>query len=191
MSTTITKTVSRSFLTKTTLALVASFGLIALSSATAGQPQPLLLPPGGNHGPIHRELPRFGFSSYNVNGYGEQITGVRWGGIASRMGLEQGDVILSLNGYRLNYHGAWKDALREAMFHGGWVQLKVRDVRSGRIAIRETYVGGNGPNVPHSHVTNYNGPITTKKSMPHYQQQHQQNGVEQIKKIVDLFDNNP
>ena len=58
-----------------------------------------------------------------------------------------------------------------------------------------------GPIVPHSHVTNYhgNGPVTPKmKTMPYNQPQQNMNNqnmnnVEQIKKIVDLFDkkNNP
>jgi hypothetical protein len=196
MSTTISKTVSRTSIfrntfRKTTLALLASMSLIAVSTASAGQPQVLLLNPGHNHGPICHDLPRFGFTSFNFHGFGEQVTSVRWGGIASRMGLERGDVILSLNGFPLSYQGSWSDALREAVNNGGWVQLTVRDVRTGIIATRQTFVGDGGPIVPHSHVTNYygHGPVTPKmKTMPYHQPQQNMNNVEQIKKIVDLFD---
>ena len=176
---------------KTVLALLATLTLVTISTASAGQPQALLLNPGYNPGPVCHDLPRFGFSSFNINGFGERITSVRWGGIAQQMGLESGDIILSLNGFPLSYQGSWNDALREAVYNGGWVQLTVRDVRTGFVATRETFVGGNGygPVVAHSHVnnySNYNGPIT-KKSVPHNHQQQNLNGPEQIKKIVDLF----
>jgi hypothetical protein len=176
---------------KTVLALLASLSFVFVSSAVASQPQALLLPPG----PICHDLPRFGFSSFNIYGVGERVTSVRWGGIASRMGLESGDVILSLNGFPLSYHGSWNDALRNAVDNGGWVQLTVRDWRTGFIATRETFVGsgGYGPITPYSHVTTYNGPITHKyKTMP-----GNPNGVagtvNQIKNLVDMFDkkNNP
>lgn len=185
---------------KTALALLASLTLITISTisslATASQPQATLLQPGPNC----FELPRFGFSSFSINGFGERVTGVQWGGIAQQMGLESGDIILGLNGFPLTYHGSWNDALREAMNNGGWVQLTVRDVRTGFVATRETFVGGNGfpgnngPIVSHSHLHSYNGPVTSKmKTMPHNVQQQNLSGSEQIKKIVDLFDkkNNP
>ncbi len=175
---------------KTVLALLASLTLVtfstaSISTATASPPQALLLNPNPGHDCY--ELPRFGFSSFSINGFGERVTGVRWGGIAQRMGLESGDVILSLNGYRLTYHGSWTDALREAVYNGGYVQLRVRDVRTGFIATRETYVGGSGPIVPYSN--NYNGPVThKKKTFPHNHPHDNLSGPEQIKKIVELFD---
>lgn len=180
---------------KTVLALLASLTLVtfstaSISTATASPPKALLLNPNPGHDCY--ELPRFGFSSFSINGFGERVTGVRWGGIAQRMGLESGDIILSLNGYPLTYHGSWTDALREAVYNGGYVQLRVRDVRTGFIATRETYVGGSGPIVPYN--TNYNGPVTyKKKTFPHNHPQDNLNGPEQIKKIVELFDkkNNP
>jgi hypothetical protein len=178
---------------KTVLALSASLTLItistaSISTATASSPQALLLNPGSNC----YDLPRFGFSSFSINGFGERVTSVRWGGIAQRMGLESGDIILSLNGYPLTYHGSWNDALREAVYNGGYVQLTVRDVRTGFIATRETYVAGSGPIVHYN--SNYNGPVTyKKKTFPHNHPQDNLNGPEQIKKIVELFDkkNNP
>jgi hypothetical protein len=167
------------------LTLLVGLTLITISSASADSPKALLLNPALVPGQGCYELPKFGFSSFNINGFGERITKVRWGGLAQQMGLESGDVILRLNGYPLSYQGSWNDALREAMSQGGYVQLTVRDVRTGYIATRETYVGGYGPVVPHYHS---NGPITTKKkTMPHNHPQHI-SGPEQIKQIVEMFD---
>ncbi len=180
---------------ETVSALLAILTLVTISTAsisvaTASQPKALLLNPGFDPGPSCYDLPKFGFSSFTINGFGQRVTSVQWGGIARQMGLESGDVILSLNGYPLTYNGSWNDALREAMNNGGWVQLTVRDVRTGFVATRETFVGDSyGPIVAHSHVNNYshyNGPVT-QKSMPHNYQQQNVNGPEQIKKIVDMF----
>jgi hypothetical protein len=149
---------------KMMLALLASLSLVAVSSVTvssavASHPQALLVAPD----PYCHDLPRFGFSSFNIYGVGERVTSVRWGGIAAQMGLESGDLILSMNGFPLSYHGSWNDALRNAMNNGGWVQLTIRDVRTGFIATRETFVGspGYGPITPYSHVTTYHGPTTS------------------------------
>jgi hypothetical protein len=167
---------------------LASLTLITISSASAAPTKAMLLNPNPGNGNGHGyDLPKFGFSSFNVNGYGERITGVRWGGIAQRMGLESGDVILSLNGYPLNYHGAWKDALHQAVYHGnGHVNLRVRDVRTGNIAFRQTYVGDICGPIEHN---NYNGPVTYKsKKYSGNQHNHDHvSGPEQIKQIVELF----
>ena len=64
--------------------------LAVVSSAAASQPKALLLPPSHDH---CFDLPKFGFSSFNIRGFGEQVTNVRWGGRAARMGLEPGDII--------------------------------------------------------------------------------------------------
>jgi hypothetical protein len=175
---------------KTVFALLATLTLVTISTASASQPKALLLNPGYDPSPSCYDLPKFGFSSFTINGFGERVTSVRWGGIAQQMGLESGDVILGLNGYPLTYHGSWNNALREAMNNGGWVELTIRDVRTGFVSTRETFVGDSyGPIVAHSHVnsySHYNGPVT-KKSMP-YNGQQQLSGPEQIKKIVDMFD---
>jgi hypothetical protein len=172
------------FTRKTVLALLASLTLITISTASASSPQRLLLNPGPNN----YELPRFGFSSFNINGFGERVTNVRWGSIAERMGLESGDTILSLNGFPLRYQGSWKDALRDAVYNGGYVRLKIRDVRTGFIATRETYLDGCGPIVAHSHASNYHGPVTHKtKTMPHDHSQQNLSGPEKIKNFVELF----
>ena len=169
----------------TVLALCVSLSLIAISSTSAAPPKALLVNPNPGGGGCY-ELPKFGFSGFNINGFGERVTNVRWGGTAQQMGLESGDVILSLNGYPLTYQGSWNDALREAVYNnGGYVQLKIRDVRTGFIAYRETYVGGNYGPIEHY---NYNGPITYKsKTMPHNEHHDHVSGPEQIKQLVDLF----
>jgi hypothetical protein len=143
-----------------TLALVASMTLVTLSApaATASEPQALLLNP--NPTPSFY-LPKFGFNSFNIAGYGERVTYVQWGGLAAQMGLENGDTILRLNGFPLQYHGSWNDALYQAMLNGGWVELTIRDVRTGWIATRQIFVGGGyGPVTPKYQVTSY-GPVTS------------------------------
>jgi hypothetical protein len=138
------------------LALLAGLMLAAVPSAEASKPQPLLVSPSPGY------LPRFGFQSYNIYGVGERVTFVKWNSLAGRLGLERGDTILAVNNFALSYHGAWHDALREAMFLGGYVELAIWDVRTGGIAYRTTFLGspGYGPVTPKSHVTSY-GPVTS------------------------------
>jgi hypothetical protein len=185
---------------KTALITSSCFALIALvaASAEAAPPKALLFPP--SH---YDYLPSFGFSSFNIQGIGERVTSVRRFGLASRLGLESGDTILRLNGHRLNYHGAWNDALHQAVDNGGWVQLTIRDVRSGRIVNRQTFVGDNhvGPITPkfhgsehvshgdhhHPHHVGYpSGPITPK-SKPNNKGNNNDFNLK-IKKIAQLFD---
>ena len=77
------------------------------------------------------------FDSQLIAGYGEQVTYVERGSKAFRIGLEEDDVILSLNDQRLTHRGAWQLAMREAVADGGVVTLKVRHARTGAIAIRQ------------------------------------------------------
>ena len=144
-----------------TVALLLLFGLSLsafVAPATAAPPQnKLLFAPGEPYG-----LPKFGFSSSTIYGYGERIESVRFGSRAAQLGLERGDVLLSLNGYRLTYPGSWNDGLSRALSDGNYIRLKIRDTRTGNIYFRETYVNygnGNGP-VQHfkKSPTNFNGP---------------------------------
>ena len=120
------------------------FGLalsaLAATAVAASPSNRLLIAPGEPYG-----LPKFGFSGSTIYGYGERVVSVRHGGRAERLGLEPGDVILSLNGYRLTYSGSWNDALSRALARGGLVRLQVRDVRTGDIRFRETFVNYGGP----------------------------------------------
>ncbi len=146
------------FTRTTALALITSLTLVLAGSAAAEQPKLRLVAPTPGY-----DLPRFGFHSYNIANYGERVTYVRWGGLASQLGLEPGDTILRLNGYPLSYHGAWSDALYQAISGNGWVRLTIRDVRTGHIAHRQTFVGspGYGPITPKSHSVGYPGPPTS------------------------------
>lgn len=74
--------------------------------------------------------PRLGFMGQMVYGYGMRIVAVNYGSPASRLGMERGDVIFSINGRRIlsqyDYDGALQEA---AMYRGGYVSLTVRNVR--------------------------------------------------------------
>ena len=156
-------------------ALVASLAAVTFAASPASADTKLLLvTPGTDPGFIPEPyLPHFGFSSFSINGVGERVTYVRWGGLASQFGLEPGDIVLSMNGYPLTYRGSWNDALYNAMANGGWVQLRIRDVRTGFIAQRQMFVGGgNGPVMHHYNVGGNNnyfgspgGPITLKSKI--------------------------
>src|SRR5262245_41924916 len=56
---------------KTVLALLATLSVVSLAvpAAVASQPQPLLIAPGEPNGPYF-PLPKFGFASFNINGFG-------------------------------------------------------------------------------------------------------------------------
>ncbi len=198
------KTLARS----TVLALLASLTLVSISTslAIANGPKALLLNPGQNNG-----LPKFGFQSFNIQGYGERVTYVQWGGRAAQLGLEPGDVILSLNGFPLSYHGSWNDALYQTASNSGLVRLKIRNVRNGQIAFRQIYTGGivgpvtvyntnyYGPEYDdHCHVHPYDnyysngpyGPITSKSHKNPQNDNHfngNKNGS--VKQLVELIDN--
>lgn len=155
---------------KTALALLATLTLFSLSlpAAVAAPPKPLLIAPGEPNPNVPDFcLPTFGFASQTIFGFGERVTFVKFNSRAAKLGLEPGDVILSLNGHKLTYRGAWNDALTEAMYNGGFVRLKIRDVNTGNIAFRQTYVGGvNGP-VQHYNVGYPVGPNTSYAVNPH------------------------
>jgi hypothetical protein len=183
-------TLNRSF----ALALVACLAAATFNSTpVSADTKMLLVSPETGPGfvPVPH-LPKFGFSSFSINGVGERVTYVRWGGLASRLGLEPGDIILSMNGYRLTYHGSCNDALYQAMYQGGWVRLRIRDVRTGHIAQRQLFVGdGNGPVTPHyhagadHHIGLPGGPITLKSQVG----SHNGNLSPKLnKKIAKLFD---
>lgn len=164
---------------------ISSFAALSLgaSSAEAANPQPLLIAPGEPNGPGFF-LPKFGFSSFTINGFGERVTHVRYNSRAARMGLEPGDVILSLNGYALTYHGAWNDALRTAIYNGASrIRLRIRDVNTGKVFFRETYLDncGYGPVTPKYQV-NY-GPGPGNPYVAH----HPGNGTSTVKNIAELI----
>ena len=89
-----------------------------------------------------------------IYGYGERIVDVRFGSRAAHLGLEPGDVLLSLNGYKLTYPGSWNDALSQALYNNNYIRLKIRDVRTGNIYFRETFVDYNNGPVEHYYKSN-------------------------------------
>ena len=133
--------------------LIIALGLSAfVAPAIASAPTSrLLIAPGEPYG-----LPKFGFSSSTIPGIGQRVEFVRPGGRAARLGLEPGDVILSLNGYRLTYSGSWNEALSQALYDGGFVQLRVRDVRTDLVRVRSTYIDFDGGPVEHHFNTGVN-----------------------------------
>ena len=192
----------------TVLPLLASLSVVALMAApaVASHPQALLVAPEPEY-----SLPKFGFASFNIQGVGERVTFVQWGGLASQLGLEPGDVILSMNGFPLSYHGSWSDALYHAMANGGSVRLRIRDVRTGHVTHRRTFVGGGigpitpkvyageylgphtGPHTPHIVHPGHGGghpygPITVKSKAGHGHKGHKHNVNQTIKQIAKLFD---
>lgn len=153
-----------------------SLALVAFAASAVAQPQQArVLRPAPRVVPQpDYDLPRFGFESFNLHGVGERVTHVSRRGLAAEMGLERGDVVLRMNGHRLDYHGSWNDALREAMFnHGGWVRLSIRDVRTGRTVNREIYLGTNpGPITPKSHGGGFDGHDHHSHGQRHSGHQH-------------------
>jgi hypothetical protein len=144
-------------------ALLLALGLsvsFVTSTGFAVPPKSYLVTPGSGN---NFGLPKFGFSSSNI-GFGERVVSVRFGGRAAALGLEPGDVILSLNGYQLSYPGSWTDALSQALYNGNYVRLKVRDVRTGNIRFRETYVDYYGGPVQHNYksASNFGSPSNAK-----------------------------
>jgi PDZ domain len=175
---------------KITLTVLATLTVVSfnLLPAVAASPQKtLVIAPGEPNGP-HFPLPKFGFASQTIYGYGERVTFVRWNSRAAKLGLEPGDVILSLNGIPLSYHGSWNDALRQAMLEGGFVRLRIRDVNSGHIAFRQTFVGGYGPPVEHYNTGYPVGPNTSHAVKPHSYDHHQNDNHVTLNDIVKLFD---
>jgi S1-C subfamily serine protease len=81
-------------------------------------------------------LPQLGFCSFVISGTGEYVLSVDRHTAAARIGLEAGDVILALNGQRLQTEGAWYQAMARAAASDGRVTLRIRNGRTGHIAQR-------------------------------------------------------
>lgn len=145
-------------LTRTTaLTLAASLTLLVATAVQAAPPQALLISPPPSHHP--HSLPKFGFRSYTLSGVGEVVTYVRHGSLAWKMGVQVGDIFYSLNHDRLTYHGAWNDALANALATGNNVHLHIIDRNSGQMARRDVFFGGFGWDTPY--VAGYPGSGTS------------------------------
>jgi hypothetical protein len=133
---------------KTLVLVVLSVAAMALASTAMAQPpRARLLPDPQFCPPV--PPPRLGINYTVIPGYGYRVNYVMWGTPASRIGLEPGDVVLSINRVRLTYNGAHSYALSRAVRTGGWVTLRIRDVRTGWVVTRSAnlfggYYGGGG-----------------------------------------------
>jgi hypothetical protein len=178
--------------TRTRLIALLFVGLAAATiaaTASADPPKPkLMIAPGFAPGEPYG-LPKFGFASSTIPGFGERIVDVRYGGRAYHLGLEPGDVILSLNGYKLTYTGSWNDALRNALYEGNYIRLKVRDVRTGNVYFRETYVDYGGGPVEHYYKTNNHVEFHHDNDFHDDHDVHHVGGtLKTIKEVKKLFD---
>jgi S1-C subfamily serine protease len=104
-----------------------TLSLLALTQVAIAQNHSKVLP-------YNVPVPQIGFYS-DFNGEGEEIVEVLCGSIAEQIGLEEGDVILAVNGYRLDRPGAWSPAIRRAAATG-YVRLAIQDVNTGDVVYR-------------------------------------------------------
>ena len=112
------------------LALLISLGAAAEAVAARVRVAPRLTPV------VISDAPRVGYLYEVIPGLGFRVIGVEAATPAAHMGLEIGDVVLAINGHRLTHLGADVPARIEAARRGGWVSLKIRDARTGRLAFR-------------------------------------------------------
>jgi len=109
--------------------------------------------------PDYGRTPKLGIYTRFIPGRGMYVTGTAYGTEARRLGIEAGDTIVAIDGRRMNYAGAFRDAVRRAMQSGpvyyngpsmrlqptgptnAWVTLTIRDWRTGRLATRTTNLG--------------------------------------------------
>ncbi len=118
----------------------ASAALLIVLGSTAQAQHRLIAPYPNNSG--HATTPRLGFNGQISHGGGMYVNYVRHGTPAYWMGLERGDVIMRINGRRINSRHDYDHALRDAASHrGGRVVLLVDDVRA---------------HDPYSHGSHYN-----------------------------------
>ena len=89
-------------------------------------------------------VPELGFSSYVISGRGEYILAVRRGSTAARIGLEPGDVILTLNGRRLTSERAWHQAMGHAAASHGRLTLEIRHRRTDTVDYRTCHLFSTG-----------------------------------------------
>ena len=121
----------RPFVVIASLAVAAAL-FIGGTAAHAAPPQTLIWPP-----PSHDRVPKLGFHGQVVPNYGMLVRGVVRGSEAHRIGLEPGDVILSINHYRIRSTHDYFDALRHS---SGVLYLRVLDARGRGVVGVRAYV---------------------------------------------------
>ena len=90
--------------------------------------------------PVSSGLPKLGFYGHIVYGQGLMIDNVAWATEAQRIGLEPGDVIVSVNGRPIRN---WNDYNSALYYSGGYGRLVVRDRWTGRY-VTTNFVLNNG-----------------------------------------------
>jgi S1-C subfamily serine protease len=93
--------------------------------------EPRFILPGDDPSPTLR----LGFHGHVVPGYGMAVDRVPYGSLASRIGLERGDVITRVNGWRIRSEADYFAAMRRT---GRFLRLVVQDVR-GRGSVPVTF----------------------------------------------------
>ena len=108
--------------------LIATTILVAgLATTASAQPKLMVITPDGHdhHDHHHNDIPTLGFYGYQTC-QGMVVTEVVRGTEAARLGLERGDIIVSIDGIVLHDDGDYQFAMRRAGRHAS---LQVRDVR--------------------------------------------------------------
>ena len=78
--------------------------------------------------PVASGMPKLGFYGHVVYGQGLMVDSVAWATEAARIGLEPGDVIVSVNNRPIRN---WNDYNSAMYYSGGSGRLLVRDRRTG------------------------------------------------------------
>lgn len=138
--------------TQTGSALAGPIAPLHTSPPSHNHPQtrlrPVFPPAVTNPGPF---VPRLGILGHIHYGRGMVVDSVNYGSLASRMGLERGDVIVRINNQPINTDQNYNQALvRAQRFQDGFVDVVVVDVRSGRTRHRSGNLNGpaTGPSLP-------------------------------------------
>lgn len=93
--------------------------------------------------------PRLEFNGHFHYGEGMHVEHVIYGGLAYRLGIECGDMIIAINGQTIQSDPHYFQLLREAvMYHGGHAELLIRNVRGNPLYV-----------TVHAHLPCGNGPI--------------------------------
>jgi S1-C subfamily serine protease len=114
---------------KTRITICATLFALALTATAVAEEQfqQFYVNPGVNPGCAQ---PRLEFNGHFHPGEGMCVEYVIFGGLAHRLGLEPGDMIVAINGQLIMSDPHYFQLLNDAvMFNGGHAQLLVRNVR--------------------------------------------------------------
>ncbi len=136
---------------KTRITLCATLVALAMAaSVNADDHQQYFIDPGFNPGIAQ---PLLNFEGHFHYGEGMHVDRVIYGGIAQRLGIECGDMIVAINGQTIQSDPHYFQLLREAvLYHGGHAELLIRNVRGYPlyVTVHADLPCGNGP-IHHHH----------------------------------------